>query len=79
VYAQEGYETSVRNLSQVSLESDNVFGGDGGASQRATVAGDVARGLSVSLVVGVDTTTTPTGGQLTGDGATAAGPPGRDD
>jgi protocatechuate 3,4-dioxygenase beta subunit len=62
VYAQTGYEQSVTNLSQVSLESDNVFGDDGGKSQLATVTGDVESGLKVSLTVGVDTTTTPTGG-----------------
>ncbi len=59
VYAQEGYESSVQNLSQVSLDSDGVFSDDGGASQLGTVTGDVSSGLSVSLAVGVDTTTQP--------------------
>ena len=72
VYATKGYESSVTNLSQVSLDSDNVFGDDGGARQLGTVSGDVTSGYSVSLAVGVDTTTTPTGGRLGGDG----GPPG---
>jgi hypothetical protein len=36
VYAQEGYEQSVANLSQVSLDSDGVFGDDGGANPAAT-------------------------------------------
>ena len=71
VYAQPGYEASVNNLAQVSLQTDNVFGDDGGVSQLATVTGDVASGYSVSLAVGVDTTTTPTGG-----GAPAGGPGG---
>jgi protocatechuate 3,4-dioxygenase beta subunit len=62
VYAQPGYETSVRTLSQVTLGSDNVFGDDGGASQLGTVTGDVTSGYAVSLTVGVDTSTTPTGG-----------------
>ena len=62
VYATQGYETSVRSLSQLSLASDNVFGDDGGASQLGAVSGDAARGYTVSLAVGVDTTTTPTGG-----------------
>ena len=62
VYAQAGYEASVGNLAQVSLDGDNVFGDDGGASQLGTVTGDVASGYAVSLAVGVDTTTTPTGG-----------------
>jgi protocatechuate 3,4-dioxygenase beta subunit len=59
VYAQPGYEQSVPNLSQVSLDADNVFGDDSGASQVGTVTGDVETSLTVSLVVGVDTTTTP--------------------
>ncbi|RBY74790.1 3,4-dioxygenase subunit beta [Blastococcus sp. TF02-09] len=68
VYAQEGYEASVSNLSQVSLTSDNVFGDDGGASQLATVTGDVTNGYTVSLPVRIDTTTTPTGGGMGGPG-----------
>jgi protocatechuate 3,4-dioxygenase beta subunit len=76
VYAQTGYEQSVTNLSQVSLEGDNVFGDDGGRSQLATVTGDVTSGLNVALVVGVDTNTTPTGGQSVGDGAPSGAPPG---
>jgi protocatechuate 3,4-dioxygenase beta subunit len=66
VYGQSGYEASVRNLSQVSLASDNVFGDDGGVHQLATVTGSVASGYAVSLAVGVDTRTTPSGGQLSG-------------
>jgi protocatechuate 3,4-dioxygenase beta subunit len=61
VYAQSGYGASVSNLSQVSLESDNVFGDDGGVSQLGSVTGDVANGYTISLVVGVDTTSTPSG------------------
>src|SRR3954454_2543463 len=30
VYATDGYEASVANLSKVSLATDNVFGDDGG-------------------------------------------------
>jgi len=75
VYAQTGYEASVRNLSQVSLQSDNVFGDDGGVSQLATVTCDVATGYSVTLAVGVDTTTAPAAG---GAGGGPVGmPPGR--
>ena len=66
VYATTGYESSVANLSQVSLAGDNVFGDDGGASQLGTVSGDVTKGYTVSLAVGVDTTTTPAGAQLGG-------------
>jgi protocatechuate 3,4-dioxygenase beta subunit len=76
VYAQPGYEQSVTNLSRLSLDGDNVFGDDGGASQLGTVTGDVAGGYTVALAVGVDTTTTPTGGQLSGDGRPAGAPPG---
>jgi protocatechuate 3,4-dioxygenase beta subunit len=76
VYATTGYEASVSNLSQASLDSDNVFGDDSGASQLATVTGDVTGGYAVALAVGVDTTTTPTGGQTTGDGAPSGAPGG---
>jgi len=72
VYAQSGYEQSVQNLSRVTLKSDNVFGDDGGASQLGTVSGDVTSGFTVSLTVGVDTTTTPSGG-----GAPGGAPPSR--
>jgi protocatechuate 3,4-dioxygenase beta subunit len=72
VYAQEGYEESVNALSQVSLTSDNVFSDDGGASQLGTVTGDVGSGFTVTLAVGVDTSTTPSGG-----GAPGGPPPSR--
>jgi len=62
VYAQSGYEASVGNLSRVTLQGDNVFGDDGGASQLGTVTGDLTSGYTVSLAVGVDTTTAPSGG-----------------
>ena len=76
VYAEQGYESSVQTLSQVSLSNDNVFGEDAGALQLGMVSGDVASGYTITLAVGVDTSTTPTGGQLTGDGAPAGAPPG---
>jgi hypothetical protein len=59
VYAQSGYEQSVANLKKVSLSGDNVFGDDSGALQLATVTGGVTSGYTVTLNVGVDTTTTP--------------------
>ncbi|ROO61354.1 protocatechuate 3,4-dioxygenase beta subunit [Micromonospora sp. Llam0] len=62
VYAEPGYESSVTNLAQLSLDTDNVFGDDGGASQLATVTGDVSAGYAATLVVPVDTTTEPAGG-----------------
>ncbi|GGN44775.1 3,4-dioxygenase subunit beta [Actinoplanes campanulatus] len=74
-YTQTGYEASVTNLAQVSLDDDNVFGDDSGALQLATVTGDAMSGYTVILEAGVDTTTTPTGGRLTGDGAPSGAPP----
>lgn len=53
VYATSGYEQSVRNQSQVSLTSDNVFGNDGGIHQIATMSGSVDAGYSASLTIGV--------------------------
>jgi len=61
VYARPGYEASVPNLSRVTLQNDNVFGDDAGARQLGAVSGDVATGYAVSLAVGIDTTTTPSG------------------
>jgi protocatechuate 3,4-dioxygenase beta subunit len=77
VYAEDGYEQSVSNLAQISLTSDNVFGDDGGASQLATVTGDVAGGYTVTLNVGVDTTTEAGGGGSApgGGGAPPSGGP----
>jgi len=59
VYAQDGYDGSTRNLSQVTLASDMVFGDDSGALQLATVTGDADAGYQVSLTVRVDTRTSP--------------------
>ena len=53
VYATDGYAQSVTNLGQVSLASDNVFGDDGGIHELGTVAGSVADGMTVSLIVPV--------------------------
>jgi protocatechuate 3,4-dioxygenase beta subunit len=52
VYATIGYETSVRNHSQTTLASDNVFR-DGSSQQLATVTGDVSTGLVANLTVPV--------------------------
>ena len=62
VYAQPGYETSIANMAKVSLADDNEFGEDDGVSQLATASGDVTTGYTVSLTVGVDTRTEPSGG-----------------
>lgn len=53
VYATSGYQGSVRNLSQVSLSSDNVFGNDAGIHQIASMSGDTASGYTAALTVGV--------------------------
>jgi protocatechuate 3,4-dioxygenase beta subunit len=66
VYALAAYDGSARNLSQVSLSSDNVFGEDAGALQVATVTGDATSGHTAALAVRVDTTTTPSAGQAPG-------------
>jgi protocatechuate 3,4-dioxygenase beta subunit len=76
VYATTGYEKSVTTLAQLTLATDNVFGDDAGATQLGTVTGDVSNGYAVSLAVRVDTRTTPTGGQLSGDGRPSGAPPG---
>lgn len=47
-----GYSQSVRNLAELSLDSDNVFG-DGYASQLAAVTGSVEKGYTVTLQVGI--------------------------
>jgi protocatechuate 3,4-dioxygenase beta subunit len=51
---------------RVSLESDGVFGDDGGALELATVTGDVGSGYTVALSVRVDTTTSATAGSVGG-------------
>ncbi len=52
VYATEGYEQSVQNLSQTSLDTDNVFS-DGYAGQLATASGGAAGAVTLKLNVGV--------------------------
>jgi protocatechuate 3,4-dioxygenase beta subunit len=52
VYATDGYEQSVQNLAQSSLDSDNVFG-DGWDTQLATVTGDTSSGFVATLTVPV--------------------------
>lgn len=53
VYATAGYEQSVRNVSRVSLASDNVFADDGGIRQIASMSGSVAAGYTAALTIGV--------------------------
>jgi protocatechuate 3,4-dioxygenase beta subunit len=52
VYASTGYDGSARNLSQISLATDNVFS-DGASLELATVTGSVAGGFTASLTVAV--------------------------
>lgn len=52
VYATEGYEESVSNLSELSLDSDGIFS-DGYSLQMAKVTGSVDEGYTVSLNVPV--------------------------
>jgi len=75
VYAEQGYEQSVQNLSRVSLAADMVFGDDGAAKQLGTVTGDVASGYTVALAVGVDTRTTPAAGGAPPAGGGPGGAP----
>lgn len=52
VYAAAGYEASVQNLAQLSLEGDGVFS-DGYASQLATFSGSAEGGATLKLNIGV--------------------------
>jgi len=52
VYATEGYEQSVQNMSQTALDTDNVFS-DGYAGQLATASGDAGSTITLKLNVGV--------------------------
>jgi protocatechuate 3,4-dioxygenase beta subunit len=52
VYATNGYESSVSNLSRLSIETDNIFA-DGVDQQLATVAGTVGGGLTATLTITV--------------------------
>lgn len=69
VYAETAYSGSADNLARISLTSDNVFGDDGGVSQLATTTGSVTGGYTATLVVGVDTTTTPSAGAASTGGS----------
>lgn len=53
VYATSGYEQSVQNLRGVSLQSDMVFGDDGGEHEIGAITGSIANGLTVDLSVPV--------------------------
>jgi protocatechuate 3,4-dioxygenase beta subunit len=51
-YATSGYESSIGNLSRVSLATDNVFS-DGSALELATVTGSAAGGFTAALTVAI--------------------------
>jgi protocatechuate 3,4-dioxygenase beta subunit len=55
VFATDGYEQSIQNIAQITLQSDNVFGDDGGARQLGQVTGDLEQGYTVELTVPVNT------------------------
>lgn len=74
VYATDAYEGSADNLSRITLDTDNVFGDDGGELQLAAVSGDVESGYTATLTVRVDTTTEPTGGAAPGGNPGGGGP-----
>lgn len=75
VFATDGYESSVENLSKLTLKTDNVFGDDGGVHQLATMSGSVKAGYTAKLTVPLDTGTEPTGGNAPGGGAGGGRPP----
>jgi protocatechuate 3,4-dioxygenase beta subunit len=52
VFATDGYEQSVTNLAQISLDSDGIFS-DGYSLQMATVTGSIDDGYTVSLNIPV--------------------------
>lgn len=75
VFELSVYDGSAENLSNVSLDDDNVFGDDGGEHQMATISGDTDKGYVASLDVPVDTGTEPTGGAEPGGGGGEGGEP----
>ena len=52
VYATSGYDSSVTNLSRISLATDNVFS-DGASLELATMSGSAAGGFTAALTVAV--------------------------
>ena len=51
VYATAGYESSARNFPRTTLQSDNVFGDDGGIYQLAAMSGSAVAGYTAGLNV----------------------------
>ena len=52
VYATAGYEQSVRNMSRLSIESDNVFG-DGYDLQLPTISGNPTKGYTLDFTCAI--------------------------
>ncbi|MEV7627479.1 intradiol ring-cleavage dioxygenase [Actinoplanes sp. NPDC089786] len=71
VYATGGYSASVRNLSQVSLATDNVFGNDSARTELATMSGSVTDGYRATLTIAIDPS-----GEEEGGGGRGGTPPG---
>ncbi|GAB3623491.1 hypothetical protein GCM10027418_15740 [Mariniluteicoccus endophyticus] len=74
VYRESAYAGSTANLSRLSLQSDNVFGEDGGVLQLASVTGSVSQGYTAALTMRVE----PGGGvSATGGSRGPMGPGGQ--
>ena len=72
IFALDAYAGSSQNLSQVSLDTDNVFS-DGYELEMGTFSGDVTSGFVGSLTVAIDTSTEP--GVSGGGGGEGGAPP----
>jgi len=53
VYATRGYSGSLANLARISLSTDSVFGDDKAIHQLATVTGNVTKGFTANLTIGI--------------------------
>ncbi|MET0768186.1 MAG: 3,4-dioxygenase subunit beta, partial [Aeromicrobium sp.] len=69
IFALDAYAGSSENLSQVTLDTDNVFS-DGHELEMGTFSGDASSGFVGSLAVAIDTSTEP---GVSGGGAPAGG------
>jgi hypothetical protein len=54
VFQQPGYESSVTNMSRITLATDMVFGDDNAAREMATVTGNVTSGYVAALTVSIN-------------------------
>ena len=76
VYKDSRYPDSATNMSQVTLETDNVFS-DGVDMQMPKVSGSVAKGYTVTIDVPIDTSTEPTAAAAPGGAGGPGGVPGQ--